>query len=79
MGIGSVEGVPTVSVGVTLKIRVTGFIIIGHRGGGSFMGEFKGRGGLSGVGEVVDFGLKGFSWVVIGFERWRWGRLWGIF
>jgi hypothetical protein len=79
MGISGVEGVPTVSVGITLKIRVTSFIIIGHRGGGNFMEEFKGRGGLSKVGEAVNFGLEGFPWVVIRFRGWRWGRFWEIF
>jgi hypothetical protein len=43
------------------------------------MEEFKGRGGTSRAEEVVDFGLKGFPWVVIRFGGWRWGRLWGFF
>jgi hypothetical protein len=68
VGVSSVERVPMVGIGVTLKIRVTGFIIICYGREGVFMGEFKGGGGTSGVGEVVDFRSNGFPWVVIRFR-----------
>jgi hypothetical protein len=79
VGIGGVEGVPMVSISVALKIRVTGFIIVCHGRKGVFIGEFKGGGGMSGAGEAVNFGFKGFPWVVIGFRGWRRGWLWGFF
>jgi hypothetical protein len=69
VGIGGVERVLMVGIGVTLKIRVTSFIIVCHRRERGFMGEFKGGGGTSGVGEAVNFWLKGFPWVVIGLRR----------
>ena len=38
MGISGVEGVPMVSISITLKVRVTGFIIVGHGREGVFIG-----------------------------------------
>ena len=60
MGVGGIERVLSVSISIALKVRVTLFIIIGHRGRGGLMGEFKEREGTSRVGEAVDFGFKGF-------------------
>ena len=69
MGISGIEGVSTVSIGIALKVRVTSFIIIGHRRKGGLMGEFKWGGGMSGAEEAVNFRFKGFLWIVI----WLWG------
>jgi len=38
VGIGGIEGVPKVSISITLKVRVTGFIIVGHGREGVFIG-----------------------------------------
>jgi hypothetical protein len=37
------------------------------------MGEFKGGGAATGVGEAVDFGFGWLAWVVIWFGRGRGG------
>jgi hypothetical protein len=37
VGISSIEGILMVGVGIALKIRVTGFILVGHRGVRGFM------------------------------------------
>jgi hypothetical protein len=52
---------------------VAGFVIIGHRGEGGFMGKFKQGGDMARVGEVINFGLDGFAWVIIRLRGWRWG------
>jgi hypothetical protein len=41
VGIGGIEGVPTVGISIALKIRVTSFIIVAHKREGGFVGEFK--------------------------------------
>jgi len=63
-------------VSITLEVGVASLIIVGHRGEGGFMGEFKGGGVATGVGEAVDLRLSWLSWVVIGFRRGggRWHR-----
>jgi hypothetical protein len=55
---------------------VASLVIVGYGRKRGFMGEFKGGGAAAGMGEVVDFRLSWFAWVVIGFGRGRgeWDR-----
>jgi hypothetical protein len=76
VGFGGIQGVPSVCIGITLKVGVASLVIIGHGGEGGFMGEVKRGGAVVGVGEAVNFGFDGFARVVIRFRRgggrWVW-------
>jgi hypothetical protein len=71
VGIGGIQRVPSVCIGVALEVGVASLIIVGHRGEGGLMGKFKRGGAAARAGEAVDFGHDGLSWVVI---RLRGGR-----
>jgi hypothetical protein len=61
VGIGGIQEISLVCIGVTLEVGIAGFIIVGHGGERGFMGEFKGGGGMAGMGEVVDLSFGGFT------------------